>query len=119
VPRRYAVAGTGSRAQAYIRAILQEHPEEAELVALLDPNPGRLAFHDRRVKELGGPELPQYGADDLERMIKEQSVDRAVVTSPDYTHASVVSRILRAGADVIVEKPLTIDADGTLQIVDG
>jgi predicted dehydrogenase len=118
LPRRYAVAGTGSRAREYVRAIFQEHPKEAELVALLDPNPGRLAFHDRYVKELGGPELPQYGADDLERMIKEQSVDRVVVTSPDYTHAAVVSRILRAGADVIVEKPLTIDADGTRQIVD-
>ncbi|MEV0791612.1 Gfo/Idh/MocA family oxidoreductase [Kribbella sp. NPDC050459] len=116
--RRYAVAGTGSRAQSYIRAILQDHPEEAELVALLDPNPGRLAFHQRFVAELGGSELPQYGADDLEQMVKEQSVDRVVVTSPDYTHAAVVSRLLRAGADVIVEKPLTIDADGTRQIVD-
>ena len=116
--RRYAVAGTGSRAQSYIRAMFQAHPEEAELVALLDPNPGRLAFHQRLVTELGGPELPQYGADDLERMVKEQSVDRVVVTSPDYTHASVVSRLLRAGADVIVEKPLTINAEGTRQIVD-
>ncbi len=118
MPRRYAVAGTGSRARSYVRAIFEEHPEEAQLVALLDPNPGRLAFHDRYVQELGGPELPHYGADDLERMVKEQSVDRVVVTSPDYTHASVVSRLLRAGADVIVEKPLTIDADGTRQIVD-
>ena len=116
--RRYAVAGTGSRAQSYIRAMFQAHPEEAELVALLDPNPGRLAFHQRLVTELGGPELPQYGADDLERMVKEQSVDRVVVTSPDYTHASVVSQLLRAGADVIVEKPLTINAEGTRQIVD-
>ncbi|WP_410786274.1 Gfo/Idh/MocA family protein [Kribbella sp. C-35] len=116
--RRYAVAGTGSRAQSYIRAILQQHPEEAELVALLDPNPGRLAFHQGKLTELGGPELPQYGADDLERMVKEQAVDRVVVTSPDYTHAAVVARLLRAGADVIVEKPLTIDADGTRQIVD-
>ncbi|MFI7059347.1 Gfo/Idh/MocA family protein [Kribbella sp. NPDC050124] len=112
------MAGTGSRARAYVRAIIQDHPDEAVLVALLDPNPGRLAVHDRWVKELNGPELPQYGADDLERMIKEQSVDRVVVTSPDYTHANVVSRILRSGADVIVEKPLTIDADGTRQIVD-
>jgi predicted dehydrogenase len=118
VARRYAVAGTGSRAQSYIRAILQEHPEEAELVALLDSNPGRLAFHQRFVAGLGGTELPEYGADDLERMVKEQAVDRVVVTSPDYTHAAVVSRLLRAGADVIVEKPLTIDADGTRQIVD-
>ena len=118
MPRRYAVAGTGSRARAYVRAILEDHPQEAQLVALLDPNPGRLAYHDRYVQELGGPELPQYAADDLERMVKEQSVDRVVVTSPDYTHAAVVSRLLRAGADVIVEKPLTIDADGTRQIVD-
>ena len=91
--RRYAVAGTGSRAQSYIRAILQEHPEEAELVALLDSNPGRLAFHQRFVAGLGGTELPEYGADDLERMVKEQAVDRVVVTSPDYTHAAVVSRL--------------------------
>ncbi|MEU8221483.1 Gfo/Idh/MocA family oxidoreductase [Kribbella sp. NPDC048915] len=118
MPRRYAVAGTGSRAQSYIRAILSDHPDQAELVALLDPNPGRLAFHQRYVASLGGSELPEYGADDLERMVKEQSVDRVVVTSPDYTHAAVVSRLLRAGADVIVEKPLTIDADGTRQIVD-
>ncbi|TDD45714.1 Gfo/Idh/MocA family oxidoreductase [Kribbella antibiotica] len=116
MPRRYAVAGTGSRAREYVRAIFQDHPADAELVALLDPNPGRLAFHQQYVEELGGPALPQYGADDLERMVKEQSVDRVIVTSPDYTHAAVVSRILRAGADVIVEKPLTIDAEGTRQI---
>ena len=76
MPIRYAVAGTGSRARSYVRAIIEAHPEEAQLVALLDPNPGRLAFHDRYVRELGGPELPQYGADDLERMVKEQSIDR-------------------------------------------
>ncbi|MDX2972827.1 Gfo/Idh/MocA family oxidoreductase [Kribbella solani] len=115
--RRYAVAGTGSRAQSYVRAI-SERPEDARLVALLDPNPGRLAYHQRFVASLGLPAQPEYGADDLERMVKEQSVDRVVVTSPDYTHADVVSRLLRAGADVIVEKPLTIDVDGTRRIVD-
>jgi len=114
--RRYAVAGTGSRAREYVRAIFQDHPAEAELVALLDPNPGRLAFYQQYVEAFGGGPLPQYGADDLERMVKEQSVDRVIVTSPDYTHAAVVSRLLRAGVDVIVEKPLTIDAEGTRQI---
>jgi predicted dehydrogenase len=116
MPRRYAIAGTGSRAREYVRAILQDHPADAELVALLDPNPGRLDFHQQYVEELGGHRLPQYGADDLERMVKEQSVDRVIVTSPDYTHATVVSRLLRAGADVIVEKPLTINAEGTREI---
>ena len=62
MPRRYAVAGTGSRARAYVRAILEDHPQEAQLVALLDTNPGRIAYYDRYVQELGGPELPHVRA---------------------------------------------------------
>ncbi len=41
--RRYAVVGTGHRVQMYLDAMSGDHKEDAELVALLDPNPGRLA----------------------------------------------------------------------------
>ncbi|TWD79984.1 oxidoreductase family protein [Kribbella amoyensis] len=118
IPQRYAVAGTGSRARDYVRALLRDHADVADLVALLDPNPGRLAYHDRLAGEFGRPGLPQYDVAGLERMIQEQSVDRVLVASPDHTHADVVARILRAGADVIVEKPLTIDPAGTRRIVE-
>ena len=39
-----------------------------------------------------------------------------VVTTPDHAHADMVTRALRAGADVVVEKPLTIDVDGCRRI---
>ncbi|MDW6065862.1 Gfo/Idh/MocA family oxidoreductase [Streptomyces sp. FXJ1.4098] len=39
-------------------------------------------------------------------------MERIVVTSPDHTHADIVVRALEAGTDVVVEKPLAIDADG-------
>ena len=42
-------------------------------------------------------------------MIAEQSVDVVIVTAPDHAHAELVARALAAGADVVVEKPLTID----------
>lgn len=115
---RYAVVGTGSRAREYVRAICRDHADSAELVALLDTNPGRLAYHQDLVKSLGGDDLPTYDPSGLEAMIAGQRVDRVVVTSPDNTHAALVARCLRAGADVIVEKPLTIDAAGTREIVE-
>ena len=43
---------------------------------------------------------------------QEQRPDVVVVTAPDHAHAELVGRALAAGADVVVEKPLTIDAAG-------
>ncbi|WP_051480857.1 Gfo/Idh/MocA family protein [Cellulomonas sp. KRMCY2] len=111
--RRYAVAGTGHRAWMYIDAILGEHADVAELVAWCEPNPTRIDYYDALVAGRGGAAaLPRYTPDALEQMIDEQRVDVVVVTAPDHTHADLVSRTLAAGADTVVEKPLTIDAAG-------
>ena len=45
--RRYAVVGTGSRAEMFVRALVTEHAGGAELVALADPNPARMRAHNR------------------------------------------------------------------------
>ena len=114
--RRYAIVGTGHRAWMYIEAILGEHAEVAELVAWCEPNPGRIDYYDEQVAAVAGrpphSPLPRYVPDQLEQMIAEQRVDVVVVTSPDHTHADLVARVLAAGADVVVEKPLTINAEG-------
>ncbi len=107
----------------YIDAILGAHAEVAELVAWCEPNPTRAEYYDTQVAQRetaqhetaqrGGPDrLPRYVPADLEQMILEQRVDVVIVTAPDHTHADLVSRALAAGADAVVEKPLTIDADG-------
>lgn len=118
--RRFAVAGTGHRAGMYVGAITGEHADVATLVAWLDPNPGRIDHYDAQVGAalgLGGPAgLPRYTPDGLERMIAEQRVDTVVVTAPDHTHADLVARVLAAGADVVVEKPLTTDRAGCRRI---
>ncbi|WP_324649389.1 Gfo/Idh/MocA family oxidoreductase [Georgenia sp. H159] len=116
--RRYAVAGTGHRAQTYVEAILGEHADVAELVGWCEPNPARLDYYDDLVAAAGGAAPPRYFPEDLGTMVAEQRVDRVIVTGPDHTHADLVSRSLLAGADVIVEKPLTIDAAGCRTIDD-
>ena len=114
--RRYAVVGTGHRAGMYVGAVTGAHADVAELVAWCDTNPARMAHYDAEVGSalgLDGPaDLPRYGPQDLERMVVEERVDAVVVTTPDATHADLVARVLDAGADVVVEKPLTTTVEG-------
>lgn len=114
---RFALIGTGGRSEMYIRAIFGKHSDTAELVAFSDVNPGRVEFYQKLIQELGAPgPIASFDPADLTSFIQANNIDRVVVTTPDYTHADYIVEGLRAGADVVVEKPLTIDADGCRRI---
>ena len=117
---RYAVVGTGHRSQMYIDAIQGDHADVSELVAWSDVNEGRMEFYERNIIEKDPQAaIPvRYSPDQLEYMIANEKVDRVIITSPDFTHAEMIIRSLEAGAHVIVEKPLTIDADGCRRITE-
>ncbi|MGI8457533.1 MAG: Gfo/Idh/MocA family protein [Propionibacteriaceae bacterium] len=116
--RRYVVVGTGHRVRMYLDAIVGDHREQAELVGLVEPNPGRLAAHLTKLADAGldVERIVTGGPDELERVITETAADRVIITSPDYTHAGLIVRSLEAGTDVVVEKPITIDPASTRAI---
>lgn len=115
-PLRYAIVGTGSRAQMYIDAITGPHSDVAQLVAWADTNQGRLDYYEGH---LAGAAVPtRFAPADLERSVKELGIDRVIVTSPDFTHAAMVVAALDGGADAIVEKPLTTSVEGVRAISD-
>ncbi|CAN7511468.1 Gfo/Idh/MocA family oxidoreductase [Arthrobacter sp. LjRoot14] len=114
---RIVLIGTGGRSEMYIRAIFGKHSDTAELVAFSDVNPGRVEFYQKLIKELGAPgPVAAFDPADLTAFIRDNDIDRVVVTTPDYTHADYIVEGLEAGADVVVEKPLTIDAEGCRRI---
>jgi predicted dehydrogenase len=114
---RLALVGTGGRSEMYIRAVFGKHADTAELVAFADVNPGRVEFYQSLIQELGAPgPIASFDPADLTAFIQANNIDRVVVTTPDYTHADYIVEALRAGADVVVEKPLTIDAEGCRRI---
>jgi predicted dehydrogenase len=104
----------------YLDAMAGDHRDDAELVGLVEPNPGRLSVHLNRLSDAGldVTSVVTGQPDDLERVLKETEADRVIITSPDYTHAELIVRSLDADVDVVVEKPLTINAEATQQIAD-
>jgi len=116
--RRYALVGTGARAEMFLRALAVDHAETAELVGLADVNPSRMAAHNRWLTGLGVPPVPTYPAAEFTTMLAAERVDEVLVTSVDRTHADYVVAALEAGCDVITEKPMTVDAQGCRRILD-
>ncbi|MBC6495218.1 Gfo/Idh/MocA family protein [Microbacterium sp. 4-7] len=115
---RYALAGAGARAQMYVEGIIGTHRDRAELVAIIEPNPVRAGHYADRIAEVGAPAPRLATPDELEQVIGDERVDRVIICSRDDLHAELIVRSLEAGADVVVEKPLTIDAASAARIED-
>jgi predicted dehydrogenase len=117
--KRYVLVGTGVRARNFIIPLVENFREDGELVGLCDLSPTRMAYYNRQLAgELQFHEVPTYDAKQFEQMITEQRADCVIVTSKDATHHEFIIRALRKGCDVITEKPMTVDADKTRQILD-
>ncbi|WP_320064171.1 Gfo/Idh/MocA family oxidoreductase [Micromonospora sp. RTGN7] len=115
---RHAVVGTGARAEMFVRSLVTDHPDTAELVAFADVNQARMDAHNRWLVELGHRAVPTYRADEFAAMLGKEHVDTVLVTSVDATHDEYIVAALRAGCDVVSEKPMTVDAPRCRRILD-
>jgi len=68
------------------------------------------AFAEMATGKHPAPLPPMYTPDQFEAMIEKERIDRVIVTSVDRTHDTYICRAMRAGCDVVSEKPMTIDA---------
>lgn len=114
---RYAAVGTGGRIGMFTHPIAGKYKNDAELVGLCDPSETRRTYHQKKLtEEFGILPVPTYA--DFDQMMREQKPDVVIVCTPDYLHHEFIVRALEAGADVISEKPMTIDAEKCQAIFD-
>ena len=64
------------------------------------------------------PKIATYLASEFEKMIEKEKPDIVIVTTVDRTHHTYIIRALELGCDVITEKPMTVDAEKTQEIID-
>jgi len=115
--KTYALVGVGARSVMYQEVFTGALGKHARLLAICDSNSGRLELAKRRLQPVS-PSLGCYGAEDFDRMLAEYQPDCVIVTSMDCTHDDYICRSLRAGCDVITEKPMTIDERRCQKIID-
>jgi predicted dehydrogenase len=102
----------------FTRALASTYADRARLVAIADVNPSRIAAHNRRLVEFGAAPATSWPAEKFTMMLSAERVDTVIVTTVDRTHDEYIVAALRAGCDVITEKPMTVDAPGCRRILD-
>lgn len=103
--KRYAFAGASGRAlYMYAKPMYEDFKDCTELVGVFDINSHR----SKVISEECG-NVPVFN--DFDEMLFKGKPDIVIVTTVDRYHHEYIIRSLEAGCDVIVEKPLTIDAD--------
>lgn len=109
--KKYVQVGCGSRGiQAFAVPVVQEYSDCAELCGVYDVNQKRAAL----VSDYAGKEVPVY--DDFDKMLAEVRPDTVIVTPKDSVHDDYIIRALKAGCDVISEKPLTTTFEKAMAI---
>jgi predicted dehydrogenase len=106
-PLRVGLIGCGWYGKCSLFRLIQVHP--VEIVALCDP--------DRRMREEAADLFAQrtksdkkprfYG--DYRDMLKQEQFDIVQVETPDHWHALPMIAACEAGADVWVQKPISVD----------
>ncbi len=117
--KRYAFVGTGGRALSFLEPLATTYRDTNELVALCDLSPTRMAYYNGMLAgELGFHAVPAYTHDRFDEMLRVEKPDAVFVCTVDATHHDYIVRALRAGCDVVTEKPLTTDAEKCRLILD-
>ena len=99
---RFAIAGAGVIAKQH-GIVLGELADEAELVAVVDPDLSRAAS---LAEQRGGTAFSE-----LSEALASVDVDVVVVCTPTGLHADVAIAALEAGKHVVIEKPAEVTAE--------
>lgn len=111
--KRVAMVGTGVRGLGmWGKPVLEEFGDSVEFVGLCDINPGRV----QTGKSFLGVNCPTFT--DFDTMMRETKPQALIVTTVDGTHHEQIIKGMEYGADIITEKPLTIDEQKCQAILD-
>ena len=105
--RRVGLIGTGWYGKNDLFRLLQVSP--VEVVSLCDPDRKMLeeAAEMVAVRQASKKKPRLYG--DWRELLKEKDLDIVLIGTPDHWHALPMIEAVKAGADVYVQKPISLD----------
>ncbi len=107
-PLRAGVIGLGMMGRNHVR-VWDEAVEGVDLVAVADPDPAAVA------RATAGRRA--HGFEDSDRMLAEEELDLVSIVAPTSLHLPVTLAALRAGANVLVEKPIAATREEATEMI--
>lgn len=106
--KRLALVGAGGWGRNIARSLRKVR--HVLFHAVCDPQAETLA----RLEDVG-PETRRIA--DFDRLLADPALDAVIVATPPDTHGALAAAALRAGKDVLVEKPLALRVDDATELV--
>ena len=108
------VIGCGQIAKMHIPAVLAK--KECELYAVCDSaTDNRMQL---RMEEVGMPEFCKAHAyTNYMDLVNDPNVDVAIITTDDNSHREIACAFLRAGKDVLLEKPMALTNEDCIEML--
>ena len=107
-PRRVGLIGTGWYGKSDVLRLIQVAP--VEVVALCDVDTQMLAERGRSWSASGRSRARcRETYSDYREMLRDQELDIVLIGTPDHWHALQMIEAVEAGADVYVQKPISVD----------
>ena len=105
--RRVGLIGSGWYGKSDLWRLIQVAP--VEVVSLCDPDKEMLAGAVEIAKQRQQSKKAPRTYTDYREMLKEKDLDIVLVGSPDHWHALHGIAAMEAGADVYLQKPISVD----------
>jgi predicted dehydrogenase len=113
--RRVGLIGCGWYGKSDICRLIQVAP--IEVVSLCDVDKQMLSGAAELVASRQASKKPPRRFGDYREMLKEKDLDIVLIGTPDHWHALTAIAAMEAGADVYVQKPISVDvAEGAAMV---
>lgn len=109
---RVAIIGTGNISLAHLEGYLA-FPERCRVVAFCDIYPEKA---ERKMSEFGLDGVKVYSSH--KDMLEREDFDLVSICTPPYTHAEMAIDFMKAGKDVLVEKPMAASLEECDQMLE-
>jgi len=106
-PKRVGLIGSGWYGKADLLRLIQVAP--VEVVSLCDVDKRMLADAAEIVASRQASKKKPRTYGDYREMLKEKDLDIVLIATPDHWHALAMIAAVEAGADIYVQKPVSVD----------
>jgi predicted dehydrogenase len=106
-PKRVGLIGAGWYGKSDLWRLIQVAP--VEVVSICDPDKQMLAGALEIASQRQNSKQKPRGYVDYREMLREKDLDIVLIGSPDHWHALQAVAAIEAGADVYLQKPISVD----------